>query len=82
MTLSDGRVLEFHNSDGLVSNKTWNIGLSKTGYINEAGRCLVLQAEIAARQVVIVLLVPPPETGREVTRRGEPGRARGGRSRS
>jgi len=56
VTLSDGRVLEFRNSDGLVSNKTWNIGLSKTGYINEAGRCLVLQAEIAARQIVIVLL--------------------------
>jgi len=56
VTLSSGRVLEFHNSDGLVHNKTWNIGLSKTGYINEAGRCLVLQAEIAARQTVIVLL--------------------------
>jgi D-alanyl-D-alanine endopeptidase (penicillin-binding protein 7) len=56
VTLDNGRVLEFHNSDGLVANKSWNIGLSKTGYINEAGRCLVLQAEIAARQVVIVLL--------------------------
>lgn len=56
VTLADGRVLEFRNSDGLVSNKTWNIGLSKTGYINEAGRCLVLQAEIAERQIVIVLL--------------------------
>jgi D-alanyl-D-alanine endopeptidase (penicillin-binding protein 7) len=54
--LSNGRVLQFRNSDGLVSNPTWNIGLSKTGYINEAGRCLVLQAEIAARQIVIVLL--------------------------
>jgi D-alanyl-D-alanine endopeptidase (penicillin-binding protein 7) len=56
VTLASGRVLEFHNSDGLVNNKTWKIGLSKTGYINEAGRCLVLQAEIAARQIVIVLL--------------------------
>lgn len=56
VTLADGRVLEFRNSDGLVNNKTWTIGLSKTGYINEAGRCLVLQAEIAARQIVIVLL--------------------------
>lgn len=56
VTLAGGRVLEFRNSDGLVSNKTWNIGLSKTGYINEAGRCLVLQAEIAERQIVIVLL--------------------------
>ena len=56
VTLTSGRLLEFHNSNRLVSNKTWNIGLSKTGYINEAGRCLVMQAEIAARQVVIVLL--------------------------
>src|SRR5262249_22788021 len=44
VTLSGGRVLEFHNSNRLVSNKTWNIGLSKTGYINEAGRCLVMHA--------------------------------------
>jgi serine-type D-Ala-D-Ala endopeptidase (penicillin-binding protein 7) len=56
VTLADGRVLEFHNSDGLVSNKTWKIGLSKTGFIHEAGQCLVLHAEIAARQIVIVLL--------------------------
>ena len=56
VTLSNGRVLEFHNSDGLVNSKTWNITLSKTGYINEAGRCLVLQAEISARPIVIVLL--------------------------
>ena len=56
LTLASGRVLEFQNTDGLVSNKTWKIGLSKTGYISEAGQCLVLHAEIAARQVVIVLL--------------------------
>jgi D-alanyl-D-alanine endopeptidase (penicillin-binding protein 7) len=56
VALANGRVLEFHNSNGLVANKSWNIGLSKTGYINEAGRCLVMLAEIAARQVVIVLL--------------------------
>src|SRR4029077_1030100 len=56
LTLANGRVLEFQNTDGLVSNKTWKIGLSKTGYIVEAGQCLVLHAEIAARQIVIVLL--------------------------
>jgi serine-type D-Ala-D-Ala endopeptidase (penicillin-binding protein 7) len=56
LTLANGRVLEFQNTDGLVSNKTWKIELSKTGYINEAGQCLVLHAEIAARQIVIVLL--------------------------
>jgi D-alanyl-D-alanine endopeptidase (penicillin-binding protein 7) len=72
VTLSNGRVLEFHNSDGLVNNKTWNIGLSKTGYINEAGRCLVLQAEIAARQIVIVLL----DSWGKYTRLGDANRIR------
>jgi D-alanyl-D-alanine endopeptidase (penicillin-binding protein 7) len=51
-----GRSLQFRNSNGLVKNPTWEIGLSKTGYISEAGRCLVMQAKIAARPVVIVLL--------------------------
>lgn len=51
-----GRSMQFRNSNGLVKNSTWEIGLSKTGYISEAGRCLVMQARIAARPVVIVLL--------------------------
>ena len=51
-----GRSLQFRNSNGLVRNSTWDIGLSKTGYISEAGRCLVMQARIAARPVIIVLL--------------------------
>jgi serine-type D-Ala-D-Ala endopeptidase (penicillin-binding protein 7) len=51
-----GRSLQFRNSNGLVKSPTWEIGLSKTGYISEAGRCLVMQAKIAARPVVIVLL--------------------------
>jgi D-alanyl-D-alanine endopeptidase (penicillin-binding protein 7) len=56
VVLSDGSVLDYQNSNGLVKNKRWTIGLSKTGYLNEAGRCLVLKAEIAARPVIIVLL--------------------------
>ena len=51
-----GRSLQFRNSNGLVKSAEWDIGLSKTGYISEAGRCLVMQAKIAARPVVIVLL--------------------------
>jgi D-alanyl-D-alanine endopeptidase (penicillin-binding protein 7) len=51
-----GRNLHYRNSNGLVRNSDWEIGLSKTGYISEAGRCLVMQARIAARQVIIVLL--------------------------
>lgn len=50
------RVLSYNNSNGLVRARNWDIGLSKTGYISEAGRCLVMQAQIAAKPVIIVLL--------------------------
>jgi D-alanyl-D-alanine endopeptidase (penicillin-binding protein 7) len=50
------RMLAFRNSNGLVRNSEWEIGLQKTGYISEAGRCLVMQARIATRPVIIVLL--------------------------
>ena len=53
----DGRrTLRFNNTNPLVRNASWDIGLSKTGYISEAGRCLVMQANILQRPVVIVLL--------------------------
>ena len=51
-----GHHVQYANSNGLVRNSTWEIGLSKTGYIRQAGRCLVMQAKIAARPVIIVLL--------------------------
>ena len=51
-----GRPLAFRNTNGLVTSPGWEIGLSKTGFINEAGRCLVMQARLAGRNVVIVLL--------------------------
>ncbi len=51
-----GHQLQFGNSNQLVRNPEWQIGLSKTGYIRQAGRCLVMEAKIAARHVVIVLL--------------------------
>jgi D-alanyl-D-alanine endopeptidase (penicillin-binding protein 7) len=50
------RQVAFHNTNSLTRSKDWNIGVSKTGYINEAGRCLVMQAKIAERKVIIVLL--------------------------
>ena len=50
------RMLEFHNTDLLVQNPAWHIVVQKTGYITEAGRCLVLKAIIHGRSVVIVLL--------------------------
>jgi D-alanyl-D-alanine endopeptidase (penicillin-binding protein 7) len=48
--------LNFVNTNALVRNGSWVIGLSKTGFINEAGRCLVMQAEISGQPVIIVLL--------------------------
>jgi D-alanyl-D-alanine endopeptidase (penicillin-binding protein 7) len=57
VTLPDSkRKLSFVNTNALVRNSDWKIGLSKTGYINEAGKCLVMQAMIANQPVVIVLL--------------------------
>ncbi|MBU1364448.1 MAG: D-alanyl-D-alanine endopeptidase [Gammaproteobacteria bacterium] len=51
-----GRIREFRNTNALVRNDNWEIGVSKTGYISEAGRCLVMQARVADKPVVIVLL--------------------------
>ncbi|SFE49030.1 D-alanyl-D-alanine endopeptidase [Nitrosomonas sp. Nm166] len=48
--------LQYVNSNSLVHNQNWEIGVSKTGYLNEAGRCLVMQANISGQPVVIVLL--------------------------
>ena len=51
-----GREMRFVNTNKLVRNASWDIGVSKTGYISEAGRCLVMEATINLRTVVIVLL--------------------------
>ena len=56
MRTNDGRPLAFRNSNGLVKDDAWHIDVSKTGYISEAGRCLVMQARIGAKPVIIVLL--------------------------
>jgi len=48
--------LVYGNTNRLLKNETWDIELGKTGYINEAGRCLVMQANIEGEQVSIVLL--------------------------
>jgi D-alanyl-D-alanine endopeptidase (penicillin-binding protein 7) len=50
------RMIEYRNTDSLVANPTWQIVVQKTGYIHEAGRCLVLKAIIKGRSVVMVLL--------------------------
>jgi serine-type D-Ala-D-Ala endopeptidase (penicillin-binding protein 7) len=57
VTLPDSkRKLNFVNTNALVRASDWKIGLSKTGFINEAGKCLVMQAMIANQPIVIVLL--------------------------
>ena len=54
--LAGRRSIQFPNTNALVRNGRWDIGLSKTGYIEEAGRCLVMQAMLANRPVFIILL--------------------------
>ena len=56
VAVSGRNPLNYVNTNALVRAGEWNIGLSKTGYINEAGRCLVMQAEIAGQPMIIVLL--------------------------
>jgi D-alanyl-D-alanine endopeptidase (penicillin-binding protein 7) len=51
-----GRRVAFANTNGLVRGNSWEIALSKTGFINAAGRCLVMEAKVATRKLIIVLL--------------------------
>jgi D-alanyl-D-alanine endopeptidase (penicillin-binding protein 7) len=50
------RSVQFHNTNRLVTDPTWDIGLQKTGYIAAAGRCMVMQAQLAGRRLTMVLL--------------------------
>ena len=50
------RTLQFRNTNGLVHSPNWDIGLQKTGYISEAGRCLVMQTRMAGRKLIMVFL--------------------------
>lgn len=56
VTLSQGRQLAYRNTNRLVRNNDWDILLSKTGFINEAGECLVMLTRIGDRDVAMVLL--------------------------
>lgn len=58
------RVLKSNNTNALVRNGGWNINLSKTGYINEAGRCVVMHTTVNSRPAVIVLLGEPSTQAR------------------
>jgi D-alanyl-D-alanine endopeptidase (penicillin-binding protein 7) len=67
-----GRTLQYANTNHLVANPEWEIGLQKTGYISEAGRCLVMQAKIEGRPVVMVFL----DSKGKQSRLGDAGRIR------
>jgi D-alanyl-D-alanine carboxypeptidase/D-alanyl-D-alanine endopeptidase (penicillin-binding protein 7) len=51
-----GREVEYHNTNRLVGAKGWDIGLSKTGYTQEAGRCLIMRVKAAGKNATMVLL--------------------------
>jgi len=51
-----GHPIAFHNTNRLLQSSRWHIGLSKTGFIDESGQCLVMQAELNQRPTLIVLL--------------------------
>lgn len=53
---ASGRPLSYGNTNNLVRSKYWDIELSKTGYISEAGRCLVMQVRLAEKDLIVVLL--------------------------
>jgi len=69
---SGRRTLKFCNSNRLIRSSRWQIGLSKTGFIDESGRCLVMQARVAQRPVLIVLL----DSQGKLTRYGDANRIR------
>ena len=54
--LSGRTKMNYRNTNGLVRNSRWEIDLSKTGYISEAGRCLVMQVRLASKDLIVVLL--------------------------
>ncbi len=66
------RVMAFHTTNRLLSNEQWQIGLQKTGYISEAGRCMVMEATIQGRHLVMVLL----DSWGKYSRIGDAGRIR------
>ncbi|UVW27978.1 serine hydrolase [Massilia sp. H6] len=69
---ASGRAMRYANTNYLVALPDWNIGLQKTGFINEAGRCLVMQAAIHGRSVIMVFL----DSKGKMSRTADAGRVR------
>jgi len=66
------RPMKFGNSNRLIRSSAWNIGLQKTGYTNEAGRCLLMQARVANRRLAMIFL----DSFGKLTRYGDASRVR------
>jgi len=66
------RTLQYNNTNRLLKNPEWDIGLQKTGYISEAGRCLVMQTKIAGRKLIMVFL----DSAGKLSRMGDAERVR------
>ena len=58
------RNVQFRTTNGLVKSPEWEIGLQKTGYISEAGRCLVMQAKLAGRHLIMRIRCRCPSPAR------------------
>jgi serine-type D-Ala-D-Ala endopeptidase (penicillin-binding protein 7) len=56
LTLNNKRVVQYRNSNRLTRRPDWDIGVQKTGFIREAGRCLVMQVTVSGRPLIMVLL--------------------------
>jgi serine-type D-Ala-D-Ala endopeptidase (penicillin-binding protein 7) len=50
------QTLQYNNTNRLVKSPAWDIGVQKTGYISEAGQCLVMQAKVSGRKLIMVFL--------------------------
>jgi serine-type D-Ala-D-Ala endopeptidase (penicillin-binding protein 7) len=64
VSLRRARMTTFHNTNRLTRSADWDIGLSKTGYITASGQCLVLQAAVAGRPLIMVILDSSGKGGR------------------
>ncbi|MFZ6758344.1 serine hydrolase [Undibacterium sp. Ji50W] len=56
ISFQNGRTREFHNTNRLVGKKGWEVLLSKTGFTNEAGNCLIMRVKLAGKMATLVLL--------------------------
>lgn len=65
-----GKPIRYGTTNALVRRSDWNVEMQKTGYISDAGRCMIVIATVAARRVVMVLLNAPTSTSRQADATG------------